>query len=317
MSKQGEKFLPHLDVRVRGDAGRAAQQRRASWAPPSTLADALRRRRAGRRPGGPGRGRGVLDRRPDRGPRRAGSRRTRRATPAGIWVDELAGLDLDATVLRTLGRRRASSRARSTSSVGRTRCSTATALAARAAASTRAAPTVVRGRVVGANHDRWQSTVVLHDARLRRRRRGRRRLRAVAGAGAPQRRGRRAATERPRSTTRTTVGVVARCSTPPGPAGACVLMDWSAPAGGATASRRGRRPSTSVTAGGSLRGDGADVGARPRRARRIACANGWPRGVAARRGGRPGDRRAARAADPERAPADGRLRCGRGRWSIR
>ena len=33
-------------------------------------------------------------------------------------------------------------------------------------------------------------------------------------------------------TARTTVGVIARCSTPPGPDGACILMDWSGPAEG-------------------------------------------------------------------------------------
>ena len=227
--------------------------------------------------------------------------------PAGIWVDELAGLDLDATtVLHTWDDVRVVTN--QVHQPGR-----AYALLDGAQLATRllehaGGATVVRGRAVGANHDRWQSTVVLHDARL---------VDAVVVVDAsgpwPALVHRSDEGDEPRPsaqvTTRTTVGVVARCSAPLGPAGACVLMDWSAPGDGRRRTivvvvlRPRRRPVADPR-------DGADVGARPRPPLGSAARTGHP--GRRRRRGRPGHRRAARAADPERAPTDRRLRCRRG-----
>ena len=91
---------------------------------------------------------------------------------------------------------------------------------------------IVEGRVVGANHDRWQSTAVLHDGRF---------LDAAVLVDATGHwpvlvhRADRGPLAR-----QLAHGVVARCSSPPSDAG-CVLMDWSAteppgagPAGAAT-----------------------------------------------------------------------------------
>ena len=133
--------------------------------------------------------------------------------------------------------------------------------------------TVVRGRAVGANHDRWQSTVVLHDARL---------VDAIVVVDAsgpwPALVHRSDERDEPRPRPRSDEDH-GRCRGAllgtAGPAGACVLMDWSAP-GDAEVSW-----SSSFDLGGRSVApprDGADVGARPRPPLGSARANGSTRG---------------------------------------
>jgi lycopene cyclase-like protein len=140
----------------------------------------------------------------------------------GVWIDQLDGLDLETTLARRWDEVEVV--------VGRTHrlrrsyglfdnAALMTTLASRAVG-----VDVVEGRVVGANHDRWQSTAVLHDGRF---------LDAAVLVDATGHwpvlvhRADRAPLARQRAH-----GVVARCSSRPA-AGGCVLMDWSAtdPAG--------------------------------------------------------------------------------------
>ncbi len=139
------------------------------------------------------------------------------ANTYGVWVDELAGLGLEPTLghrwdrVEVIGRRR--------HVLGRSygvfdNAALAAALTARAGDAE-----VVAGRVVGANHDRWGSTAVLHDGRFLDAR-----VLIDATGHHPVLVHR---PERSAPAMQAAYGIVARCASPPYEPGSCVLMDWS------------------------------------------------------------------------------------------
>jgi lycopene cyclase-like protein len=135
----------------------------------------------------------------------------------GVWVDQLEGHDLEATLAHRWDEVEVvAGRAHR---LGRSYGVFDNAALMSTLASRAVGVDVVEGRVVGANHDRWQSTAVLHDGRF---------LDAAVLVDATGHwpvlvhradRGPRAR--------QLAHGVVARCSSRPFEAG-CVLMDWSA-----------------------------------------------------------------------------------------